>query len=131
MAKAGVTQRVDEMRVKEVEAYRLAILTHLTSWLEDVTEVKGNPEESDSASIAGWLRQAVDRLSQLEPKPEEDEIGADGALMLRSAAHLMFRASQYAGSEQAAEWRCVRAASTALDEASRDFASWGRYVRRG
>ncbi|MFV0135431.1 hypothetical protein ACLGIH_19805 [Streptomyces sp. HMX87] len=120
-------QSLDEVRDEQAEGYRLAVLTHLTSWVQVLTGVPADPEKPDSASIAWSLQKAYEKLLKMQPNPASDVIGADGVLMIQSAAHLMFRASQHSGVDRAAEWRCVRATVTLLDEAYKDIKSWQRY----
>lgn len=110
-----------EQTLPDGEGYRRAILTHLTSWVQDHTDVVTDPDAADSASIENALNEVNGVVFEIEGKTYRKPLGLAAQQLLVAAELVMQSAAAYAGSDPKAEMRCSRAALTLLDEAFRFF----------
>jgi hypothetical protein len=101
----------------EGEGYRRVLLTHLTSWVQDATEVVPDPGRCDSASLEEVLDHINAVVYDIELEENRKPLGLEAEQLLVAAELMMRRAAGYAGRDAKAQMRCSRAAAELLNEA--------------
>ncbi|RSS78405.1 hypothetical protein EF919_41815 [Streptomyces sp. WAC02707] len=93
------------------------LLTHLTSWVQDATEVVTDPDRCDSASLEEALNEVNGVVFEIEMETERKPLGLEAEQLLVAAEVMMRRAMGYAGRDAKAQMRCSRAAAELVGEA--------------
>ncbi|KFG71140.1 hypothetical protein [Streptomyces mutabilis] len=101
----------------EGQGYRRVLLTHLTSWVQDATEVVTDPDRCDSASLEDALNEVNGVVFEIEMETERKPLGLEAEQLLVAAELMMRRARGYAGRDAKAQMRCSRAAAELANEA--------------
>ncbi|MFD3681614.1 hypothetical protein [Streptomyces sp. NPDC058613] len=93
------------------------LLTHLTSWVQDATEVVTDPGRCDSASLEDALNEVNGVVYDIKLEEDRTPLGLEAEQLLVAAELMMRRAAGYAGRDVKAQMRCLRAAAELLNEA--------------
>lgn len=101
----------------EGEGFRRVLLTHLTSWVQDATEVVTDPGRCDSASLEAALNEVNGVVYDIELEEDRKPLGLEAEQLLVAAELMMRRAARYAGRDAKAQMRCSRAAAEIANEA--------------
>jgi hypothetical protein len=101
----------------EGEGYRRVLLTHLTSWVQEATEVVTDPDRCDSASLEDALNHVNNVVYDIEMEAERKPLGLEAEQLFVAAELMMRRAKGYAGRDAKAQMRCSRAAAELANEA--------------
>ncbi|MFD8396368.1 hypothetical protein ACFV2N_46155 [Streptomyces sp. NPDC059680] len=101
----------------EGEGYRRVLLTHLTSWVQEATQVVTDPDRRDSASLEDALNEVNGVVFDIEMETERKPLGLEAEQLLVAAELMMRRAKGYAGCDAKAQMRCSRAAAELANEA--------------
>lgn len=81
----------------EGEAYRRVLLTHLTSWGQEATNVVTDQDRCDSASLEEALNKVNGVAFEIEMETERKPLGLEAEQLLVAAELMMRRAKGYAG----------------------------------
>ena len=107
----------------EADGYRQQIMLHLTTWVQNNTEVVTDPEATDSASLEHALNEVNGVVFEIEGETYRKPLGLEAEQLLVAAELVMRRAVHYAGrGEWHLESQCVQTVATMLDEAGWYFA---------
>ncbi|MFE5859671.1 hypothetical protein [Streptomyces virginiae] len=101
----------------EGEGYRRVLLTHLTSWVQDATQVVTDPDRCDSASLEAALSEVNSVVYDIELEEDRKPLSLEADQLLVAAELMMRRSAGYAGRDAKAQMRCSRAAAELLNEA--------------
>ncbi|MFH8260494.1 hypothetical protein [Streptomyces roseolus] len=93
------------------------LLTHLTSWVQDATEVVTDPGRCDSASLEEALNEVNGVVLEIERETERNPLGLEAEQLLKAAELMMRQAKGYASRDAKAQMRCSRAAAELANEA--------------
>jgi hypothetical protein len=101
----------------EGEGYRRVLLTHLTSWVQEATEVVTDPDRCDSASLEEALNEVNGVVFEIEMETERKPLRWEAEQLLVAAELMMRRAAGYASRDAKARIRCSRAVAELANEA--------------